>query len=189
MRGGRLTAIRHGAPRQSVEQPNHTKLPHPTRSAFSSDAQSAPAAAGAQLSLSQQMPTLRVEAVGPSAIALGKPATYRVRLLNLGSSPASRVVVTATLPDSVQVLSAQAAQGQVNQGADAGGDNRIAWDVDQLAANTQQELTLSLQATQNQPLDLQVDWMCRPSSLTARVEVQQPQLAMNVEGPLGDEIW
>jgi len=125
-----------------------------------------------------------VEALGPKTISVGKSATYRIRLLNQGTSAARSVVVTAAIPGSAQVVAARSPMGSVSEATDAAGGHRVTWSLDQVSGGSQQELTIDLKATENQPLDLQVDWMYRPAPLAARIEVQQPQLAVSVDGPV-----
>jgi uncharacterized repeat protein (TIGR01451 family) len=55
--------------------------------------------------------------------------------------------------------------------------------MEHVAARSQHELSLSLQPTENRPIDLVVDWVLRGASMQASIEVQQPQLEMAVEGP------
>ncbi len=151
----------------------------------SSAFQSSPAtSSGGNLSLSEQGPALRVETQGPKAISVGKEASYRIRLVNEGQAAAQQVVVTASVPNGVQIILAQAKLGTVEEQTDPAGGRRVVWSLDQASAGSQQELTINLKATENRPLDLRVDWMYRPASLSARIEVQQPQLAVNVDGPV-----
>ena len=136
-----------------------------------------------QLSLSTQGPVMSIETLGPKAIAVGKASNYQVRLINQGTASADRVVVTVTLPNSVEIVSTQARAGSANESNDRSLGQRVVWELERVAARSEQELSLSLKPTENRPIDLRVDWMFRPAALEARIEVQQPQLAMVVEGP------
>ena len=141
------------------------------------------ATASPQLALSSQGPMLTVEAEGPRAISMGKAANYRVRLVNQGSAAADRVIVTVAIPTSVKVVSAQARSGAVNEAGEDGTNAQIMWEMENVAARSQHELALSLQPTENKPIELIVDWVFKAPSIQANIEVQQPQLAMAVEGP------
>ncbi len=121
----------------------------------------------ASLELSQPGPVLRVEADGPKAIAVGKEANYRLRLLNEGTAAARQAVVTVLLPATVEITSAQSRLGTVEQLTDPAGGRRVVWSLEQVTASSQQELVITLKATENRPLDLQVNWMYRPASLSA----------------------
>jgi len=137
----------------------------------------------ARLLLSEQGPSLRVETIGPKAISVGKAATYRVRLVNQGNVAGQQVEVTASVGTSVEILAAESRLGTIDHQTDAAGARRVKWLLDAVPASSQQELTLQLKVTSNEPLDLKVDWTHRPASLVAHVTVQQPQLTVNVDGP------
>ena len=139
--------------------------------------------ASTQLGLSSQGPMLTVETEGPRAISMGKEANYRVRLVNQGSAVADRVIVTVAVPASVKVVAAQARSGAVNDAGEDETSRQIMWEMENVAARSQHELALSLQPTENKPIELVVDWVFKAPSIRANIEVQQPQLAMAVEGP------
>ncbi len=181
------SATQPGSSRRSARRkrpPATSSFQGPTAQTSTTTFQRTTNTSRSQISLSQQGPTLRVEAQGPKAIAVGKDATYRIRLINQGNVTAPRVVVTATLPVSVQITSAQARLGKVNKTVDSAGGQLVTWSLDQVSASSQQELAVTLKATENKPLDFKVDWVYRPASLAARIDVQQPQLAVNVDGPV-----
>ena len=132
---------------------------------------------------------LTVEMEGPRAIAMGKEANYRVRLVNQGSAAADRVIVTVAVPTSVQVLSTQARSGAVHEGGEEETSRQILWEMENVAARSQHELALSLQPTENKPIELNVDWVFKAPSIQASIEVQQPQLADGSGRPLRNAIW
>ena len=135
------------------------------------------------LGLKSQGPTISVETEGPRAIAVGKSANYRVRLVNQGTAEADHVIVTVTVPAWAQITTSEARVGSVSADDEADTGRRIVWDMERVAARSQQELSLSLQPTENRPIELAVDWVLRGAPLQASIEVQQPQLALAIEGP------
>ncbi len=139
--------------------------------------------AGRQLTLSSQGPAMRVETEGPRQIAVGKAANYRVRLVNQSDEDAGNVVVYVTVPGSVDLTTADARLGEVQTQEDSDGNRRVAWKMEQVAGRSQHELAVTLMPQDNRPIELRVDWAFRPASLTAQIEVQQPQLAVNIQGP------
>jgi len=58
----------------------------------------------------------------------------------------------------------------------------VVWEVESVAAKSQHELVIAFKPTENSPIDLQVNWVCRPAAMSGRIEVQQPQLAIAIEG-------
>ncbi len=134
------------------------------------------------LSTVGQGPTMRAVLVGPDAMTVGKPAVYRVQLVNQGTASADRLLVYVSIPETVQVVRTEAAVGSVAEKQEEAG-RRLVWELDKVPGGSQQELQVVLKATKNRSIDLRVDWMLRPVPITARVEVQQPVLAMDIEGP------
>lgn len=184
------TATTHAGPEPSADESARRTARRPKRDtevfrspAAATTATANTATSASQLALSSQGPMLTVETEGPKAIAMGKDANYRVRLVNQGSATADRVIVTVTIPTSVKVLSTQARSGSVHEGGEDDTTRQILWEMDNVAARSQHELAISLQPTENRPIDMVVDWVFRAPSIQANIEVQQPQLAMAIEGP------
>ncbi len=142
------------------------------------------AGSGHRVSLTQQGPALRVEVDGPQALALGKDGTYHIRLVNDGPTAADRVTVTLSLSNGVSVGAAESRLGRVDEQTDPAGGRRIVWSLEQVTASSQQELSVRVKATENRPFEFHVDWAIRPATLSTQIEVQQPQLAVNVDGPV-----
>ncbi len=135
------------------------------------------------LSLTSQGPTITVETDGPRAIAVGKAATYHVRLMNQGTADADHMILTVAVPAWAQITSSQSRVGSVSADEDVESGRRVVWDLERVAARSQQELTLVLQPTESRPIDLIVEWVLRGAPAQASIEVQEPKLAMTVEGP------
>ncbi len=135
------------------------------------------------LALVRKSPAMRVETAGPKAIAIGKEARYRVRLINQGTDSAEHVIVTVTLSETVEILNATARLGTVGRPAPSANRQQLAWQIDALPGQSQNELEIRLRPKTNDPIALQVDWTFRPSSLSASIEVQQPKLDMQLVGP------
>ena len=135
------------------------------------------------LGLTSQGPMISIETAGPRAIVMGKAANYRVRLVNQGSVDADRMIVTVAVPAWAQITTTEARFGSVSADNETDKGRRIVWEMEKVASRSQHELSLSLQPTENRPIDLVVDWVFRGAPMQASIEVQQPQLAMAVEGP------
>ena len=59
----------------------------------------------------------------------------------------------------------------------------IAWKAGHIDAKSQQRLTIRLVPRQNRPFDLGVRWEFKPTSTQAMIDVQEPKLALKLEGP------
>ncbi len=136
-----------------------------------------------KIMVSSKGPEIHVETSGPRAIRIGREAEYRVNLINDGEEAAGEVHVRVVVPDWVQVVGAEGAIGEAKTQADEQGGARVMWTIDHVPARGRQQLTLKLVPKQNRPFELVVDWTFRPTSTSAQIEVQQPQLELSVFGP------
>jgi len=137
----------------------------------------------ARVTLVQQTPQIQIETDGPKAIAVGKAAHYRVRLINKGASAAAQITVAISLPATVEILNTAARLGTVDHAATRAESQTLAWQVGQVPARSQHELEITLRPKTNAPMQLQVNWQYRPAAVTAQIEVQQPKLDVKLSGP------
>ncbi len=128
-------------------------------------------------------PMIRVDTVGPPAIAMGKSADYQITVTNLGQTAAAELYVRVSLPNWIEVDGAVTSAGTTQVQPDSPGQQKLVWTIDQIAPQGQQQLKLSVRPDSNRPFDFLVDWTLRPISNVAQVEVQQPRLEMAVFGP------
>ncbi len=129
--------------------------------------------------VSSRMPNVRVDISGPGAIIAGKPAMYRLWVVNDGADAARNIRVHVAVPARVQVASNKSTAGQVARGD----DGRVSWSIPQLAGGGDEELSLILLPQDPQSFDVAIEWSAEPAASLARIDVQQPQLAVEVSGP------
>jgi uncharacterized repeat protein (TIGR01451 family) len=139
--------------------------------------------AAGDIRLSSRGPALRVEAIGPAAIVIGKQATYQVLAANQGDIEARDMIVSVDLPAWVQIVGSDATIGAGHAQSNAGGSTRVEWEIDRLAAGADARMNLTVTPSENRPFDLQLGWTFTPPTSTAKIEVQQPRLEMNLAGP------
>ena len=65
--------------------------------------------------MTNQAPAITSDIRGPKQIAIGREATYRVRLQNQGGSGADAVVATVRIPSWAEVVNTTATNGVVRQ--------------------------------------------------------------------------
>jgi len=133
--------------------------------------------------LSSVGPQIRVETVGPRSVMLGKPAEYNITVTNAGNVAADEIYVRVSLPSWVEVQADNVTSGTTQTQAEAPGQQKLVWTIDQIEPQSQQTLKLFALPNANRPFDLMVDWTLRPVSCVAQIEVQQPRLEMAVFGP------
>lgn len=133
--------------------------------------------------LSSVGPQIRVETVGPRSVMVGKPAEYTITVSNTGAVAASELYVRVSLPSWVEVQADNVSSGATQTQAEAPGQQKLVWTIEQIEPQSQQTLKLLARPNTNRPFDLMVDWTLRPISGVTQIEVQQPRLEMAVFGP------
>jgi uncharacterized repeat protein (TIGR01451 family) len=130
----------------------------------------------------QTSPSLRVTARGPSEVPIQKPFVYEVLLENLGPSGANGVLVRSELPTGVQLQAKQVTRGNVEVSKE-GNQTQLIWELTDLPAGANERLQLQLAAATAQEFDLAMEWALLPISQNTHVQVQEPRLALEIEGP------
>ncbi|MBN1908140.1 MAG: hypothetical protein JW818_00240 [Pirellulales bacterium] len=130
-----------------------------------------------------QSPILNVRTIGPRRISVGKESTYEVFVENLGKVAADNVVVNIGLPEWADVLGAEATTGATLTDRAATDIKQFRWKVGPLAAHGQEKIVLRIVPRQSRPIDLKVKWDYTPVASQTVIEVQEPKLAMNLDGP------
>ncbi len=142
----------------------------------------APSITGTAQSIISQGALLKVEMIAPRHTILGKQATWEVVVLNQGTTVARDVIVQAALPAHATLATTSAATGVATQST-AGLQQTIEWQIDELVAGAETRLTIILVPTKPEQLDLQLGWAMKAQTVAAQVEVQQPMLAVEIDGP------
>ena len=153
----------------------------PTFSPFSSSQRSADTVSG-ELLISPG-PALKVTTTGPPAIMYGKSAEFTITLANQSTTAAEEVFVRIGIPIEVELGSIDVTAGVTEIRDRQTGLQQLVWKTTQLAGRAQERLALKVTPKESQPFDLTVDWTMRPTSATARIEVQRPRLELAVFGP------
>jgi uncharacterized repeat protein (TIGR01451 family) len=128
-------------------------------------------------------PVLSIETLGPHTITVGKESAYEVGIVNSGEVAAEDLAVFISLPDWAEVAGVQASAGAAQTSAANPATNTIQWKVGYLNAKGRQRLTIRLVPRQSRPFDLAVRWEYKPIASQAMIDVQEPKLALQLEGP------
>ena len=131
----------------------------------------------------RQSPILSVETHGPRRITVGKQSTYEVIIHNSGQVAANELVVTVELPEWADVLGAEASAGATRSLDSADQSGEFLWKVGRLDAKSQEKLSLRIIPRQSRPFELGVKWSFTPVRSQAEIEVQEPKLVLELEGP------
>ncbi|MCD4726275.1 MAG: DUF11 domain-containing protein, partial [Pirellulales bacterium] len=128
-------------------------------------------------------PNLSVKTFGPRTISVGRESTYEVHVINTGNVAAEGLVVYVSLPEWAEVADAEASAGAAGATDVDRQDGTVPWKVGHLNAKGRERLTLKIIPRQSRPFDLEVHWNYKPTASQASIEVQEPKLVMQIEGP------
>lgn len=132
---------------------------------------------------SKQIPVITTDIRGPKQILIGREAVYTVRLQNQGTVAAEGIIVNIRIPAWADVVGTSAAQGVVQPLPQATTATQLEWQLARLEGGGHQTLDIRLVPRVSRPLELGVSWMLSPVGSKAIVEVQEPQLKIDVAGP------
>lgn len=129
-------------------------------------------------------PNIETSTVGPRKLTVGQPSTYTIRVKNVGSETARKLVVTTELPDYVVNLKSSPSLGDAS--FMAGGERNVAkrcvWKVGVLNPGEEQTLALTLTPTKRAAFALASSFDFERPAACAEVEVQEPILEALIEG-------
>lgn len=133
--------------------------------------------------VSNQTPVITTDIRGPKQILVGREAVYRVRLQNQSAAAADGIVATIRIPSSAEIVETTATQGTVRPAQNEGTPTQLEWQLSNLGARGSEVLDIRLIPRESRPLELGVSWTIAPVGSRAIVEVQEPQLKIEIGGP------
>ncbi|MEN6451067.1 MAG: hypothetical protein ABFC96_11295 [Thermoguttaceae bacterium] len=128
-------------------------------------------------------PILSVETVGPRTISVGREASYEVGITNSGEVPAEGLIVYIALPTWTDVVGAGASSGTAEMAGANQPQGTIQWKLGRMNAKARERLTLKIVPRQSRSFDLAVHWNYKPPASQAAIEVQEPRLLLQLDGP------
>jgi uncharacterized repeat protein (TIGR01451 family) len=133
--------------------------------------------------IARKGPVLSVETLGPRRITVGKESTYELNMINSGDVAAEDLVVFVSLPEWTEVVGVDVSTGTAQDSVSSPSVGTLQWKLGRLDAKGRARLMLKLVPRQSKPFDLAVRWEYRPVSSQAMIEVQEPKLMLQLEGP------
>jgi uncharacterized repeat protein (TIGR01451 family) len=133
--------------------------------------------------VSQQTPVISSDIRGPKQISIGRESVYRVRLQNQGAVAAEGIVATIRIPATAEIVGTTATQGSLQPPVADGSFAKIEWRLANLGGRGSEVLDIRLVPKEGRPLELGVNWTVAPVGSRAIVEVQEPQLKIDISGP------
>lgn len=135
------------------------------------------------LILNRKSPVIGVETLGPRRILVGKESTYQITVHNAGEVAAEELVLFVNLPNWTDILGAEVSTGSTQVVPAGDGARTFLWRVGHLPGTAKERLALRIVPRESRPLDLAVRWEYKPTLSQAVIEVQEPKLALRMEGP------
>jgi uncharacterized repeat protein (TIGR01451 family) len=135
------------------------------------------------LLIARKGPVLSVETAGPRRITVGRESAYEVSIVNSGEVAAEELVVFVSLPEWAEVAGAEVSNGAAQANGTGPTAASVQWKLNHLDAKGRERMTLKIIPRQNRPFDLAVRWEYKPVASQAAIEVQEPKLALQLEGP------
>ncbi|MFG0265343.1 MAG: hypothetical protein ACF8AM_09345 [Rhodopirellula sp. JB055] len=176
-------------PARPVAGPAYTTAPNSNYPNTMRGTAQTPAAEPAQEmtsnSSASELPGIRVVTAGPKKVMIRQTHPYEIRVENRGNIDAEGLVVRAHIPDWADVVGQQATRGDV-AGTTENGVRQLNWRIDHLDAGQSERMLVRLKAARSGTHDLDVDWTIAPQKERMQVEVQEPELALTIDGP--DEV-
>ena len=138
--------------------------------------------ANAGLSREMSVPGVKVTVKGPSTILVNEDGRYEVIAKNEGTESLNGLIVQVTVPKQVTIGNVAVTDGVAHPDNDQNG-NTIIWELEQIAAGGAKSAVLMLKTPAAEHFALGVEWTVLPQNAEMKIEVQQPQLAIALEGP------
>ncbi len=152
-----------------MRPPTSTPTASPTQPINSSD-------------VASELPGIRVVTHGPKHITIRQSYQFEIRVENRGSIDASGVMVRAIIPDWASVQGQSASRGGISP-QKLGGQEKLVWTINDLPAGSSEKMLVRLKAERSGTHGMDVDWTLTPQKSVTKIEVREPRLELNIEGP------
>ncbi|MCY2982822.1 MAG: hypothetical protein NTY15_04205 [Planctomycetota bacterium] len=128
------------------------------------------------------VPGVRVTVNGPSSILVNEEGLYEVIAKNEGAESLNGLIVQIVVPPQVGVGNVAVTDGVAHPDNSPEG-NAIVWEIGQIPPGATKSAALKLKTPVAEHFALGVEWTMLPQNAEMKIEVQQPQLAIALEGP------
>jgi uncharacterized repeat protein (TIGR01451 family) len=133
-------------------------------------------------------PQLEVETEGEPRAIVGQEAVYQIRIVNRGDVFAEQVVLSVEIPHWLEIAQPEVSAGTTSVVPRDGNKELrdFVWKISRVDAKSQELLVLHLIPQQRKTVDLRIKYdFFRPATI-AKIDVQEPILNMELQGP--DEV-
>ena len=134
-------------------------------------------------------PLIELEIVGSPKAIVGQETTYRIQVINRGGAPAEQVVLTVEIPNWIDVMQTDISAGTTSIIPRPNSDIRdFVWKIAKVDAKAEEQINLHLIPRQRETVDLKIRYDFHKPLAFATIAVQEPVLAMELQGP-SEVLW
>ena len=128
------------------------------------------------------VPGVKVTVNGPSSILVDEENSYEVIAKNEGTEPLNGLIVSVAVPKQVAVGNVSVTDGAAHPDSDENG-NTVIWELGEIPPGSSKTAMILLKTPKAEHFALGVEWTTLPQNAELKIEVQQPQLDIALEGP------
>jgi hypothetical protein len=128
------------------------------------------------------LPGVRVLVNGPTSMLVNQDGSYELIVKNEGTEPLNGLAMRVAVPHHVTLGKTSVSGGSTQMDNDQDG-NAVIWELDHVPAGGSKSIQLVMQTSKPEHFALGVEWTVLPQSTELQIQIQQPQLALALEGP------
>lgn len=128
------------------------------------------------------LPGVRVLVNGPTSMLVNQEGSYELIVKNEGTQPLNGLAMRVAVPQHV-ILGKTTVSGGATQIDNDQDGNAVVWELDLVPAGGSKSIQLMMQTSLPEHFALGVEWTVLPLSTELQIQIQQPQLALALEGP------
>lgn len=136
----------------------------------------------ASLQREMALPGVRVLVNGPTSMLVNQDGSYELIVKNEGTEPLNGLAMRVAVPHHVTLGKTSVSGGSTQMDNDQDG-NAVVWELDHVPAGGSKSIQLVMQTSKPEHFALGVEWTVLPLSTELQIQIQQPQLALALEGP------
>jgi len=127
-------------------------------------------------------PGVKVTVNGPASMLVNEEGSFEIVAKNEGTEILSGLIVRVAVPTQVSIGNVAVTDGAAIPENDKDG-NTIIWELGQVPGGGSRTATMMLKTPKAEHFALGVEWTVLPQNAEMKIDVQQPQLAIALEGP------
>lgn len=139
--------------------------------------------------VTRQTPVLSIVMKGPNSMIVGKEETYTFVVTNTSSVTAEGAILNVELPRWTK--NAQTAEMTTGSNTILEKDDEyeiFQWQIGQILPNRSETLKLHIMSLEKRAFELKYNYDIKPTASVTKIEVQQPVIKMEFEGP-NEALW